>query len=91
MTSIRVAPGALAALAIVAGATQSQELKGDSRKADDFCNIVSVDLATNEILVEEIATALRKALTLSSTDVAYAFNPACEKGIYCAQVFAAPE
>jgi uncharacterized protein YkwD len=27
----------------------------------------------------------------TATDVAYAFNPACEKGIYCAQVFAAPE
>ena len=64
MRLIYAVPIVLAALICDSRGVHGQELGDAIQKAVDCCNIVSVDRATNRIVVREIATGLTKTLMI---------------------------
>jgi len=80
MTSIRTVSFALAMLTVLFCSADAQDLRGDIHKIEECCNVVSVDLASNEIVVEEIATGFRKALTLSNKELLEQLQPGMTYG-----------
>ena len=70
----------LALLAIQAPGLPAQELRGDIHRAEDCCNIVSVDQASNEVLVREIATGLTKTLTITNSKFLLQLRPGMTYG-----------